>query len=748
MQAVKTESKEERVAAGAADPGAWYRTARRWGQTNLVEIDPGRYDGAWWREHWRRTRVQGVIVNAGGIVAYYPSAFPLHHRAIALGERDLFGEIVGDARSAGLTVVARMDSNRVAEDFFQAHPDWICVDAAGKPYRQADKYVTCINSPYYGEYLPGVMEEIIRRYHPDGFSDNSWPGLPRERICHCANCAARFRAWSGHDLPEQADWQDDAYRLWIRWSYARRNEQWVFNNAVTTRAGGPDCLWSGMISGDLLANGNRFVDLRFILAHTDIVMLDHQRRNGIDGFEQNTEAGKRLHELAGWEKLVPESTPQYQLGSPPFRLAAMPTAEVRLWSSAGFAGGIQPWWHHIGALHEDRRQYQTAAPIFCWHEANEDVLFDRTPLADVGVAWSQENHDFHGQDRANDRTMNPYRGVARALDRAGIPWLPVHADAIGRAAGRFKVLVLPNLAAMSDAQAAAAQAFATAGGSIVATSESSLYGEYGEPRGDFTLASLFGVHRGQGSHGGQDAPPSSIERSPRHTYLRLAPELRAAHDGPRDATAPAPEGARHPVLAGLDAADMIPFGGYLPVVTVDAGVQVLATFIPDFPIYPPETAWMRTPRTDLPAIAVRETAAGAKLVWFAADLDRCFARDDNAEHALLIANAVRWATGDRPVVALSGTRGSISPTLYGQGTRQVLHLNNRILFSRVPGRQTELIPVGPVEVRLPLRAGARPPAEVDLRVAGKRVPAAVHGADLVFTVEQVLDHEVAVIDWM
>ena len=40
----------------------WYKTALRWAQTNLVEIDPARYDEQWWREHWRRTRVQGVIV--------------------------------------------------------------------------------------------------------------------------------------------------------------------------------------------------------------------------------------------------------------------------------------------------------------------------------------------------------------------------------------------------------------------------------------------------------------------------------------------------------------------------------------------------------------------------------------------------------------------------------------------------------------------------------------------------------------
>ena len=82
----------------------WYKTTLRWGQTNLVECDPARYDADWWREHWRRTRVQGIIVNAGGIVAYYPSQFPLHHRAETHGERDLYGDIVKLAREEGLTV--------------------------------------------------------------------------------------------------------------------------------------------------------------------------------------------------------------------------------------------------------------------------------------------------------------------------------------------------------------------------------------------------------------------------------------------------------------------------------------------------------------------------------------------------------------------------------------------------------------------------------------------------------------------
>ena len=78
---------------GPTDTVPWYRRALRRGQTNIIEIDTTSYDITWWRRYWRDTRVQGVILNAGGIVAYYPSKFPLHHRAEGLGDRDLYGEL-------------------------------------------------------------------------------------------------------------------------------------------------------------------------------------------------------------------------------------------------------------------------------------------------------------------------------------------------------------------------------------------------------------------------------------------------------------------------------------------------------------------------------------------------------------------------------------------------------------------------------------------------------------------------------
>src|SRR6476469_4125254 len=144
-------------AQGDATNAPWYRTALRWGQTNITERDPLRYDIPWWRDFWKRTAIEGVIINAGGIVAYYPSKFPLHHRAEFLNGRDLYGELAKAAHDDGLAVLARMDSNRVDEDFYRAHPDWFARHQNGDPYRAEDKYVTCVNSGYYDEYIPGIL---------------------------------------------------------------------------------------------------------------------------------------------------------------------------------------------------------------------------------------------------------------------------------------------------------------------------------------------------------------------------------------------------------------------------------------------------------------------------------------------------------------------------------------------------------------------------------------------------------------
>jgi hypothetical protein len=696
------------AAGGQKSSVPWYKRAYRWGQTNITEADPPRYDIAWWRAHWKRTEVQGVIINAGGIFAYYPSKYPLHHRAQMLGDRDIYGELAAAAHADGIVVLARMDSNRAHEPFYRAHPDWFAIDENGRAYRAGEQYVTCINSPYYEEYLPGILREIVERSQPEGFTDNSWSGLERNQPCYCANCRKRF----GKEIPRKADWDDPVYRQWIKWNYARRLEVWDLNNRVTKAAGGADCLWLGMQSGSVTSQARKFRDYKGIAERSRIVMLDHQARGENEGFEGNAVAGKLIHGLLGWDKLIPESMPMYQMGRPTFRLSSKPAPEARMWMVAGFAGGIQPWWHHIAAFHEDTRMHKTAEPVMRWHRANEQYLVDRRPVAAVGVVWSQTNTDFYGRDIADVRVEQPWRGFTQALIRARIPFVPVHADHIAREGERLRVLVLPNVGALSNAQVEAVRRFAHGGGSVVATGETGLYTEDGDPRRDYALAELFGVRGGK--------PQKPGRRGTQHTFLRIA--------------------AKHPVVEGFDGTAILPFGEELSALEVLAGGAVPLTFIPEFPAFPPETAWMRTDRTNIPALVVRE-AGKARVAFLPAPVERQYALHHLPDHGNLLANVVRWAARGAMPVEVEGS-GLVDCNLYEQGARRILHLVNLANVQPWPGPLEEHYPVGPFRVRVEA-PGAK---ACRLLVSGRPAPIAVKDGRAEFEVARIIHHEVAVLE--
>jgi hypothetical protein len=712
----------------------WHRRTLRWGQTNITEIDPTRYDIAWWRQYWKQTHTQGVIINAGGIVAYYPSKFPLHHQAEFLNGRDLYGELATAAHTDGLAVLARMDSNRAHADFHRAHPDWFAVDDSGQPYRAGELYVACINSPYYEEYLPGVLREIIERTRPEGIADNSWSGLDRNRICHCKNCAARFRAAVSQDLPREKNWNSPVYRRWIEWNYTRRLEIWDLNNGVTKAAGGPDCLWIGMNGGSVASQCQNFRDFKEICRRAQIILLDHQARNTAEGFQANGQAGKLVHGLLGWDKLVPESMAMYQAGVPTFRLASKPEPEARMWMLDGIAGGLQPWWHHVGAYAEDRRLYRIAGPLLNWHQTHENLLVNREPIATVGVVWSQQNTDFYGRDDAGELVEMPFRGMTNALVRARIPFLPVHIDHVERDQAKFSLLILSNIVAISEDQCAGIRRFVERGGGLIATGGTSRCDERGDARPDFALADLFGAHL----LNGQKETTETL-----HTYLRLAPAGQPAVGGPRASDEPAGGGVRHPVLRGFEDTDILPFGGRLGALRVDPKAQVLMTFVPSFPVYPPETAWMREPRTDIPGLIVSTADGGGRVAFLPADLDRRFGRDNLPDHGNLLANLARWAAKDDIPLSVEG-HGLLDCHLYRQSDRFILHLVNLTSAGTWRTPVDELIPIGPLSVKLKLPPGISP-RKPRLLVSNESVHLALRDQWASFEIKSVLDHEMVVL---
>jgi hypothetical protein len=204
-------------AAASAEP--WYSRVKRWGQINITENNAGDMDIAFWRSYWRETEVQGMILNAGGVAAFYPTRIPFHHRPDSLGNRDLFGELAQACKEDGLVLCARLSYGYPNAEVFKAHPDWFCVDAQGNRTRQA-----CMNGGYIYEYTPLIVKEVAANYRPAGFSLSAWGA--NYSLCYCGVCKSLFKEKTGHDLPAAKNWDDPVYRD-SRWSglYLGRSER-------------------------------------------------------------------------------------------------------------------------------------------------------------------------------------------------------------------------------------------------------------------------------------------------------------------------------------------------------------------------------------------------------------------------------------------------------------------------------------------------------------------------------------------
>jgi hypothetical protein len=320
----------------------------------------------------------------------------------------------------------------------------------------------------------------------------------------------------------------------------------------------------------------------------------------------------------------------------------------------------------------------------------------------------------------------------QALVRARIPYVSVHADHIDREAKNVSLLELPSVGALSEEQCQAVRRFVSGGGGLIATGETSLFDESGVRRPDFALSDLFGAHASEEYRGNLVPPTQDWEEYSQHSYLRIG-------NGPEASN------RRHPVFHGFDETDILPFGGRLEVVSVDGSAAVPLTFIPPFPIFPPETSWMREPATSEAALVLNEAGSG-RVAYLPANIDYCFGRYNLPDHGDLLANLVRWASKDDIPLTVTGA-GLIDCHMYRQEENIILHLVNLTNDGTWRTPVHELIAVGPFQAKVQLPEELAP-SSVRFLVAEKetqlsKVTSGEHSVS--FEISSITDHEVCVI---
>ena len=168
--------------------------------------------------------------------------------------------------------------------------------------------------------------------------------------------------------------------------------------------------------------------------------------------------------------------------------------EIRLWVAEGTANGMRPWVTKFSGVLYDRRWLPVVERIYQWHFDHERYLRNEAPLARVALLHSEQTEDYHAGVAQGDRADDHVLGMYHALVEARVPFELVHeAFLTPDRLDQFRLLVLADAAALSDAQCDAIRGYVKRGGSLLATFATSLYDEVGRRRDDFGLADVFGV---------------------------------------------------------------------------------------------------------------------------------------------------------------------------------------------------------------------------------------------------------------
>ncbi|MBW7456895.1 alpha-amylase family protein [Paenibacillus sepulcri] len=374
-----------------------------------------------------------LMMNAGGIVAFYPTKLDYHYRAMGQ-QKDLLKEAIDQAHANGMKFIARFDFSKAHESIFRKQPEWFYRTKEGREVNYFGIVHTCINGYYQREYSLKLIDEVISHYDVDGIFFNMFGYQTRDYsgrnygICYCGSCRSRFNEAFGMELPETEEQGDPAYR-----AYREFQEQ-------TTR--------------EMLDRIHAFVKGK----NKEIAISTyHEHKVDIVRKESNTDKG-RAHpvwlysasenvqslEDAWDDKLV--SNCCINAVDLVHRFAGVSRHEVNIRLKESLASGSGLDFCIIGVFDDypERDNLETVADIFQYHRENEQYYGHFLSMADAALIKP-------GNVRQKNRTE--YLGLYKMLKEDHIVFDVIHQNNLAakkEALLQYKLLIIPDIASFTE----------------------------------------------------------------------------------------------------------------------------------------------------------------------------------------------------------------------------------------------------------------------------------------------------------
>jgi hypothetical protein len=588
---------------------------------------------------------------------------------------DFLGQYLPEARKRGIRVLIYFNVHWYTQKFGEDYPDWRQIREDGQPLSGVYDTGTdfCVNTPWR-EWVFGVLRDLCA-YPIDGiFYDGP---VYRPDTCYCRYCREKFRKIHGTELPSKKERKGRAFQQLVEFQAGSIADFLRDSRRIMKELRPEAALY--MNGGLRAANWATGRLNRLLIAEQDLLGAE-------GGFIYGDLTRMPLWKPGLTARLLEtqaEGKPRVIFSAAahkPWTFSLLPAPELRLLYADSIANAANVWMG-ITPFEFEQPEMAVLTEMNRFVRDNGEYLHNTRSEARVALVWSDVTANFYAGSEAQliDIDHAPSRseignleaefsGLADALVRSQVPFDVVDDVTLEREPlERYRLIVLPNVACMSEAVARRLRDYVEKGGNLLATFESSLYDETGVRRKDFALADVFGV-----------AGAGKIAGPRRWDFMK-------------------PEGSDR-LLEGL-ARELMPSPTYyVPLQT--AGARDLLRFT-----RPLAGRYDGVPEpSNDPALAVREFGGG-RVVYFAGDLGAAIHNFHVAEHAQLVENTARALAP--PAVVLGNAPSSVEVVLRSQegGKRWLLHLVNFTGEMTRPIRK--IVPLRDVRVTVAAEAGVK-----------------------------------------
>lgn len=422
----------------------WEKYPWRMVQTNLREIDMADIDAEAYADSLAQFGATVVTLNAGGILASYPSRLPYQQVSEYLTGSSL-RQLVDACHARGIRVIARMDFSKIPLEVYRQHPDWAFRTETGEIVEQNSYVQTCQNSVYQREKTSEIFTELLTTHPFDGVYCNMSGFVATDYsgrvygLCHCESCRRAYLAETGQPLPAGSNPADPAFRRYMAFQ---------MKCAGATRA--------AMVKTIKGINPEIAVD------KVDYLRTESHSEIGYPIFPYSASSNSRrtvgpLHDRVSDNASVDFMGFRYRDSSVSPALLAL-----RQWQNLANAGSVSLY--IMGRLdnHADRSGFDASRKAFAFHQRHEELFTSLSSAAQVLLVC---------KNQAAREEPEGY-GWIRTLTAGHIPFDEIRCGELDQKvlAGK-KLVILADVGRLAPGQAALLDDFVRQGGSLVASGD-------------------------------------------------------------------------------------------------------------------------------------------------------------------------------------------------------------------------------------------------------------------------------------